>query len=53
MPRVAKKTTEKLRKKAIRRKSLRQKKRTMKKKNNARRTRRICARGINGVGRRR
>ena len=40
MPRVAKKTTEKLRKKAIRRKSLRQKKRTMKKKNNARRTRR-------------
>tara|TARA_A200000113_G_C8873055_1_gene357469 strand:+ start:858 stop:2003 length:1146 start_codon:yes stop_codon:yes gene_type:complete len=40
MPRVAKKTTEKLRKKAIRRKSLRQKKRPMKKKNNARRTRR-------------
>ena len=40
MPRVAKKTTEKLRKKVIRRKSLRQKKRTMKKKNNARRTRR-------------
>jgi hypothetical protein len=40
MPRIAKKLTEKLRKKAIRRKSLRQKKRTMKKKNNARRTRR-------------
>ena len=40
MPRIAKKTTEKLRKKAIRRKSLRQKKRTIKKKNNARRTRR-------------